>query len=64
MSGDVKSDLDTLELNQLEQLEDCHIKILIIQQYITLYGENIYPTRLLFQYKKSLSNIDKIKAFI
>ena len=64
MSGDVKSDLATLKFKNGEQLEDFHRRILILQQEIILYGETASPTRLLLRYMKSLSNSDKIKAFI
>ena len=32
MNGDVQSDLDTLPFNNGEQLEDFHIRIIILQQ--------------------------------
>ena len=34
------------------------------QKEIILSGETVSPTRLLFQYTKDFSNIDKLKEFI
>ena len=50
MNVDVQYDLATQELNNGEQLEDFHSIIIRLQQEITLSGETISPTRLLFQY--------------
>ena len=49
MNGDFQSDLSTLEFNNIEQLENFHIRILRLQQEIMLYWETLYPTRLFFQ---------------
>ena len=38
MNGDFQSDLDTLALNNGEQLEDFHSRILRLQQEIILFG--------------------------
>ena len=64
MNGDVKSDLATLALNNGEQLEDFHSRILRIQKEIMLSGEIFSPTRLILQYMKALTNSEKIRAFI
>ena len=63
-NGDVQSDLSTLAFNNEEQLEYFQIKIIILKQEIIIFIETLSPTRLLFQYTKALSKIDKIKAFI
>ena len=63
-NGDVNYNLATLALKNLEQLEDFHSRIWRLQQEIILSIETVYHTRLLFQYTKSLSNSNKIKAFI
>ena len=54
MNGDVQSGLPTLAFNNGEQLEDFHSIIIIIQEKIILSGETLSPTRLLFQYMKTL----------
>ena len=64
MNGDVKSDLATLAFKNGEQLEDFHDRILRLQQEIMLSGEIISPTRLLFQYMKTLWKSDKPRYFI
>ena len=64
MNGDVKYDLGTLEFKNREQLEYFHIRIIRLQQETILSGENVSPTRLLFQYTKALSKIDKLRYFI
>ena len=64
MNGDVQYDLSTLAFNNGEQLEAFHSIILILRQEITLSEETVSPTRLLLQYMKSLSKIDKLEAFI
>ena len=47
MNSDFKSDLANLVLNNREQLEDFHIRIIRLEQEINLYGENLPPIRLL-----------------
>ena len=64
MNGDVKSDISTLAFNRGEQLEEFHVKIIRLQQEIMLSGEIVSPTRLLFQYTKSLLKSDKLRYFI
>ena len=64
MNGDVQSDIATLAIKNGERLEDFHSIILRLQQEVILSGETVSPTRLLFQYMKSLSKSEKIKAFI
>ena len=64
MNGDVQSYLSTLAFKNGEQLEDFHIRILRLQQEIMLSREIVSPTRLLLQYMKALTNIDKLRAFI
>ena len=64
MNDYVQSDLATLEFNNGEKLEYFHIRILILQQKIILSGENLSPTRLIFQYTKALSKSNKLKSFI
>ena len=54
MNGDVQYNLATLALNNGEQLEDFHSRILRLQQKIMLSREMVPPTRLLFQYMKAL----------
>ena len=61
---DVHSGLSTLAFKNGEQLEYFYIRIIILQQEIILSGENVSSTRLLFQYMKSLSKSDKLKALI
>ena len=58
------TDLATLAFRNGEQLEDFHSRILRLQQEIMLSGENVSPTRLLFQYMKTFSKSDKLRAFI
>ena len=60
----VQSDLSNLALNNREQLEDFHSRILILQQVIILSGETLSPTILLLQYMEELSKSNKLKAFI
>ena len=60
-NGDVQSDLATLAFKKIEQLEDFHIIILILQHEIMISGETFSPTRLLFQFMKALSKSEKIK---
>ena len=64
MNGDVKSNLFTMELKNGEQLEYFHIRIIILQEEIILCGENVSPTRFIFQYMMSFSDNDKLRAFI
>ena len=64
MNGDVKSDLSTVAFMNREELEDFISRIIRLQQKINLSKETISPTRLLFQYMKALSKIDKLKKFI
>ena len=64
INGDVQSDLATLAFKNGEQLKEFHIRIIILQQEIIFYGENVSPTILLFQYMKAFSNFNKLKAFI
>ena len=62
MNGGVQSDLVTLDFRNDEQLEYFHSRILRLQQEIMLSGEIVSPTRLLFQYMKALTKIEKHKA--
>ena len=64
MNGDIQSGLATLAFRNGEQLEDFHSRILRLQQEIMLSGEIVSPTRLLLQYMKALTNIEKLKEFI
>ena len=64
MSGDVQSDLASLKSNNKEKIAYFHRRIIRIQQEIFLSGENVSPKRLIFQYTKAFSNIDKLKSFI
>ena len=64
MNGDVQSDLATLAFRNGEQLEYFRSRILRLQQEIMLSGEIVSPTRILIQYMKALTNIEKLKAFI
>ena len=64
MNGDVQSDLATLAFSNGEQFEDFHSRILILQQEIMLSGEIVSPARLLIQYMKALTKIEKLKSFI
>ena len=64
INGGVHSDIATLTLNNGEQLEYLHSRIIRLRQEINLYGETLSPTRLLFQCMKALSNIDKLEAFV
>ena len=61
MNGDVHSDLATLDLNNGEQIEDFHIRIIRLQQEIILSGETVPSMGLLLQYTKELSKRDKLK---
>ena len=63
-NGDVQSYLATLAFKNRSQHEYFHRRIIRLQQENILSGETISPTRLLFQYIKALSNIDKLKALI
>ena len=63
-NGNVQSDLSALSFNNGEQLEDFHGIIIIIKQEITLSGETVSPTRLLFQHTKEFLKRIKIKTFI
>ena len=64
VNGDVQSDLSTLTFKNGEQLEDFHVRIIILQQEIMLSGETVSLTRIILQYMKALPKSDKIKAFI
>ena len=64
MNGDFQYDLATLAFKNGEQLEDYHSKVIRLQQEIILSEEIVSPTRLLFQYIKSLSKINKLRYFI
>ena len=64
MNGDVQSYLSILTFNDREQLEDFHSIIHRLQKKIILPAEIIYTKRLLFQYMKSLTKRNKIKAYI
>ena len=52
-NGDVHSNLSTLEFKNGEQLGDFHGRVIRLQKEIILSGENVSPTRLLFQYTKA-----------
>ena len=52
MNGDIQSELYTLEINQVEKLDDFHIIILRHQQKNNLFEQNISPTILLLHYTK------------
>ena len=62
MDGNIQSYIATLAFNNREQLEYFHSIILIFKQEIVLSGETVSPTRLLFQYRKALSESDKLKS--
>ena len=62
MAGDIQSDLANLELKNREKLEDVHRIIIIFEQETILSGETVYPTRLLYQYRKLLSKMYKTIA--
>ena len=64
MKGDIQSDLATLAFSNGEQLEYFHSRILRLQQEIMLSGEILSPTRIIFQYMKTLTKSDKPKSFI
>ena len=64
MNGDDQPELYTLTFNNGEQVEFFRSRIIVLQQEIILSGENISPTRLIFQYTKEFSYRDKIKVFI
>ena len=64
MNGDVQYYLYTPAFNNGEQLEYFNGRIFRPQQEIILPGEIVSPTRILFEYTKTLSNSDKIRAFI
>ena len=64
MNFDVRYDLSTLEFKNGRKLEYFHIIILRLQEEIIPSGETFFPTILLFQYMKSFSDINKIKALI
>ena len=64
MNGNIQSDIATLAFRNTEQLEYFHSRIIRLQQEIMLSGEIVSPTRLLFQYMKALTKIEKLKAFI
>ena len=49
MNDDVQSDLSTPLFNNGEQPADFHIRILRLQQEITLSGVTVSPTKLLLQ---------------
>ena len=49
MNGDVQYYLETLELKNVEQLEYLNSKNIRLQQEIIFSGEDVSPTRLLFQ---------------
>ena len=59
INGDVQSDLANLAFNNGEQLEYFHSRILILQQEIMLSGKTVSPTRLLLQYMKALTHVDR-----
>ena len=60
INDDLWTDLSTLPFKNREQIEYFQIIILIIQQYINLSGETVYPKRLLFNYLKLLSKCDNL----
>ena len=64
INGYFRSNLAILTFNNGEQLEDFHIRILILQQKIIFYGETVSPKIVLFRYMKVLSNDGKLKSFI
>ena len=64
MNVDVQSDLSTLELNQGEQLEGFHIRILILQQEINLSEETSSTTIIILKYTNEFSKYDKLNALI
>ena len=64
MNGYVQSNLATLVFKNGEQLEYFYSIILGLQKGIILSVEIFSPARLLLQYKNTLSNSDKLKAFI
>ena len=64
INGDAQSELSIVAFKNGEQLEYFHIIILTLQQEIFLSVETVSPTRLLFQYIKTFSESNKIKASI
>ena len=64
MNGDVQYYLATLNFKNGEQLEDFHSRILRLQQEIMLSGEIDSPTRLMFQYMKTLTKSEKLKHLL
>ena len=64
MNGYVQSYLTTLEFKNWEKIEYFHSRIIGLQREIIFSRETVSPTRLLFQYTKSLSKRDKLKAVI
>ena len=64
MNGDIQSDLATLAFSNGEQLEYFHSRILRLQQEIILSGEIVSPTRLLLQYMKALTKIEKLNHLL
>ena len=64
MNVDFRSDLPTLAFKNAEQIDDSHIRIIILQQEIILYVETFSSTRLHLQYMKALSKRNKLKSFI
>ena len=64
MNSEFQSDLSILAFKNGEQLESFHVSVLILQQEIILSGETISPTRLIFQYMKTLSNSENLKNLI
>ena len=64
MNGDVQKNLATLALNNGEQLEYFHSRIIRLQKEIMLSGEIFSPSILIFQYMKALTNSEKVRYFI
>ena len=64
MNGDVQYDLSTLGFKNGEQLEYFPSRTFRLQQEINLSLETVSLTRLLFQYTKSSSKSNKLKAFV
>ena len=54
----------TLFILSKKKIEGFHVRILRIKEEINISVENVSPTRLLLQYKKSFPKSDKLRAYI
>ena len=64
INGDAQSDLAILDFKNREQIEDFCGSILRLKQEVMLSVDIVSSTRLIFQRMKTLSKIDKLRAFI